>query len=308
MSASTQNQALNALIFLYKQVLEIEIGDFSSFLRAKPKKNSPTVLSSDEIARIFKQLKGTPLLMVEVLYGTGMRLNELLSLRIKDIDFDRNQITIRDGKGEKDRFVMLPYRVKQTLKTHLEHGKNLHDKDLQLGFGSVYLPYALERKFPNASKEFRWQYVFPAAKISTDPRTGIRRRHHLFDSVLQRYLKRAADAAGIMKRVTCHVFRHSFATHILQHGTDIRTVQQLLGHNDIKTTMIYTHVAACGPTGTKSPLDQLTEFSVHNAGIQEDKIKNTHNNNSEDLLAKSIVNAIRDFTQSKIPPSFATDL
>ena len=262
-AASTQNQALNALVFLYKQVIEIDLGNFSKFLRAKRRTYVPTVLTTDEIIKIFIHLRGTALFMAELLYGTGLRQNELLRLRIKDIDLERLQLTVRDGKGEKDRMVMLPGVLKQRLWGHMIKVKKLHDRDLKDGFGSVYLPYALSRKYKYADKEFRWQYLFPASKISVDPLSGIRRRHHLFESVLQRHVKKAADFAQINKRVTCHTFRHSFATHLLQNGTDIRTLQELLGHNDVKTTMIYTHVALQGPTGTRSPLDLLESYKIH---------------------------------------------
>lgn len=256
-SSSTQNQALNAVVFLYREVLKLERGDFSRFARARKERRVPTVLTGEEVTSIIQELRGTPRLMVELLFGTGMRLNELLRLRIKDIDFNRNQICIREAKGEKDRIVMLPATVKDRLREIIPKVQALHNFDLQGGFGAVFLPNALAKKYPNAEKEFRWQYIFPASKRSIDPRSGVVRRHHLFDSVLARYVKRAVERCGITKRVTCHTFRHSFATLILQQGADIRTLQTLLGHNDLKTTMIYTHVALSGPAGLRSPLDTL---------------------------------------------------
>lgn len=260
-SASTQNQALNALAFLYKEVLQINLGDFSKFLRAKKSKFIPVVLSEEEIAQILQQLTGSSFLIASLLYGSGLRLAEALSLRIKDIDFERNQIIVRDGKGEKDRVTIFPQTIKQRLKEHLVKVRNLHDKDLKAGFGKVYLPYALDRKYPNANKEWAWQYAFPAKNLSVDPRSGIKRRHHLYPTILQGKIGKALKAAGINKRATCHTFRHSFATHLLQRGYDIRTIQELLGHSDIKTTMIYTHVIDRGANGTKSPLDVIETVS-----------------------------------------------
>lgn len=258
-SPSTQNQALNAIVFLYSKVLGKELGDFTKFIRAKKRTFIPTVLSETEVATVIGAMKGTPKLMAAMLYGTGMRLAELLKLRVKDIDFERNQIIIRDGKGDKDRAVMLPKRLKEALVRQLVKVKELHDKDISEGFGTVEMPYALARKYPNAEKEFGWKFVFPSIHRSIDPRSGIERRHHLYSTVLQTHVRKAALSAGISKRVTCHAFRHSFATHLLQRGSDIRTVQTLLGHNDVKTTMIYTHVLERGPTGTESPVDALVD-------------------------------------------------
>lgn len=258
-SPSTQNQALNAIVFLYSKVLGRELGDFTKFIRAKKRTFIPTVLSEAEVAAVIGAMKGTPKLMAAMLYGTGMRLAELLKLRVKDIDFERNQIIVRDGKGDKDRAVMLPKRLRDALIKQLSRVKELHDKDLSEGFGTVEMPYALARKYPNAEKEFGWKFVFPSIHRSIDPRSGIERRHHLYSTVLQTHVRKAALAAGISKRVTCHAFRHSFATHLLQRGSDIRTVQTLLGHSDVKTTMIYTHVLERGPTGTESPVDALVD-------------------------------------------------
>lgn len=258
-SASTQNQALNAIVFLYSQVLRTPIGNFSNYLRAKRPVFLPIVLSENEVALVINNLSGIPKLMTALLYGTGMRLSELLKLRIKDVDFERNQILIRDSKGEKDRVVMLPQSLKEALQQQILRVQAIHTSDLNSGYGSVELPYALARKYPRAEHEFKWQYVFPASKRSIDPRSGIERRHHIFDSVLQTYIRKAAATAGICKKVSCHTFRHSFATHLLQSGADIRTVQALLGHNDIKTTMVYTHLTASGPSGTRSPVDALLQ-------------------------------------------------
>jgi integron integrase len=255
-SASTQNQALSALVFLFRQVFGKELYNLNA-VRAKSRRSIPVVLSEDEVGMILQQLKGTSWLMVSLLYGTGMRLAELLRLRVKDIDFERNQIIVRDGKGEKDRVTMLPFGLKSHLQQHLKKGKGLHDKDIQEGLGTVYLPYALARKYPRAVTEWKWKYAFPSVKRSIDPRSGIERRHHLHESVLVRYLQTAVEKAGIEKKVCCHTFRHSFATHLLQRNYDIRTVQELLGHKDVRTTMIYTHVMDKGANGAMSPFDSL---------------------------------------------------
>lgn len=256
-AASTQNQALCAIIFLYKQVFNIELPEFEEIEWAKKPKKLPVVFSKGEVRSVLNQLTGTYRIMANLLYGSGLRLIECLRLRVKDIDFERHQITVRSGKGGRDRVTMLPEIVKQPLSRHLAQVKRLHEADLKNGFGSVYLPYALERKYPNASKEWGWQFVFPAADISTDPRTGIRRRHHLHESVLQRAVRAAVKKAGIRKTAGCHTFRHSFATHLLEDGYDIRTVQELLGHQNVATTMIYTHVLNKGGLAVKSPADRL---------------------------------------------------
>lgn len=254
-AASTQNQALNAIVFLYKHVLKKDIGELKNIYWAKRPSRLPVVLTQDEVHRILEKLHGKPYLMVSILYGTGIRLMECLHLRVKDIDFGYHQIIVRDGKGQKDRVTMLPEKITEPLRHHLKSVKLIHEKDLHEGFGVVELPFALSRKYPNAAKEWAWQYVFPSINRSIDPRSGIERRHHLHKTVLPRYIRRAAREARITKRVTSHTFRHSFATHLLEKGYDIRTVQQLLGHKDVRTTMKYTHVLNKGGMGVKSPLD-----------------------------------------------------
>lgn len=256
-AASTQNQALCAIIFLYKNVLNIELPEFEEIEWAKKPKKLPVVFSKPEVKSVLNELSGTYRIMADLLYGSGLRLIECLRLRVKDIDFNRGQITVRSGKGERDRVTMLPEIVRQPLSRHLIQVKRLHETDLKNGFGNVYLPYALERKYPDAAKEWAWQWIFPAAVISTDPRSGIRRRHHLHESVLQRAVRAAIKKAGIHKPAGCHTFRHSFATHLLEDGYDIRTVQELLGHQNVATTMIYTHVINKGGMGVKSPADRL---------------------------------------------------
>lgn len=256
-TASTQNQALNALVFLYAQVLEQPLGDMGSFQRAKRPKRLPTVLTQAEVDRLLGQMTGTYRLMASLLYGAGLRLMECLRLRVKDLDFAYGQILVRDGKGQKDRVVPLPESLKEGLTAHLERVQALHETDLQGGVGEVYLPFALARKYPNAPKEWGWQYVFPSGKLSLDPRDGITRRHHLHENGLQKAVKQAASVARLTKPVNCHALRHSFATHLLESGYDIRTVQELLGHSDVSTTMIYTHVLNRGGRGVVSPLDRL---------------------------------------------------
>jgi integron integrase len=254
-AASTQNQALSALLFLYKEVLEQEIGWLDGVERAKKPTRLPVVLTSEEVGKILGHLHGTHRLMAELLYGSGLRLMECVRLRVKDVDFGYAHITVRDGKGGKDRITMLPISVAQRLARHLQKVKAQHDEDLEAGFGNVYLPGALERKYPKAQWEWAWQYVFPSSRISTDPRTGQRRRHHIEESSLQLAMKKAVRAWGGPKPATCHTLRHSFATHLLETGSDIRTVQELLGHKDVSTTMIYTHVLNKPGIGVKSPLD-----------------------------------------------------
>jgi integron integrase len=254
-AASTQNQAFNALLFLYRNVLHIELDVPINALRAKRSQHLPTVLSKDEAARVLAGLQGLHQLMAKLLYGSGLRLMECLRLRVKDIDFEQYQIVVRAGKGEKDRVTMLPASLVGPLKTQLAFVQKLHERDLADGYGSVELPFALARKYPNADKELAWQYVFPSDRLSTDPRSGIVRRHHLDPSGLQRAVRAATKLAKINKPVSPHTFRHCFATHLLEAGYDIRTVQELLGHKDVKTTMIYTHVLNRGPKAVRSPLD-----------------------------------------------------
>jgi len=255
-SASTQNQALNALLFLYRNVLQIDIPVPLHALRAKRSEHLPTVLSKDEVARVLAGMHGLHQLMGKLLYGCGLRLMECFHLRVKDIDFEQSQIIVREGKGEKDRATMLPASLIQPLKNQITFVKNQHERDLAQGYGSVELPFALARKYPTADKEVGWQYLFPSERLSTDPRSGIVRRHHLDPSGLQRAVKAAAKLARIDKPVSPHTFRHCFATHLLEAGYDIRTVQELLGHKDVKTTMIYTHVLNRGPKAVRSPLDE----------------------------------------------------
>jgi integron integrase len=255
-SASTQNLALCSIIFLYKQVLKKEINEIEIVWAKKPKK-LPVVFSRKEVKAIMNQLTGVNWIMANLLYGSGLRLMECVRLRVKDIEFDFDQIMVRDGKGRKDRATVLPVILKEKLKQHLKKVEKLHDRDLEKGFGCVYLPYALDKKYPNAAREPGWQYVFPSPQISMDKRTGKKGRHHIDENILQKVVKVAIRKAGIKKNGSCHTFRHSFATHLLESGSDIRTVQELLGHENLNTTMIYTHVMKKGGLGVKSPADNL---------------------------------------------------
>lgn len=256
-AASTQNQALNAIVFFYEKVLGVALEEIGDFKHAKRPKRLPVVLSQGEVRKLFSHLQGLTRLMAGMLYGSGLRLMECLRLRIKDIDFDQQQILIRDGKGQKDRITVMPRNFQDELLAHLKKVKKIHEQDLQQGYGEVFLPSALSRKYPNAAKEWAWQYVFPASQVGLDPKTGIIRRHHLHESVLQKAIKQASRLAGLTKPVSCHTLRHSFATHLLESGYDIRTIQELLGHKDVSTTMIYTHVLNRGGQGVRSPLDSL---------------------------------------------------
>jgi integron integrase len=254
-SASTQNQALCAIVFLYKNVLIKELDNTISIYWSKRPKKLPVVFTQSEAIKVLGKLKGTHWLVGMLLYGSGLRLSESLELRVKDVDFGYNQIRVRDSKVEKDRSTMLPQKIVQPLKEHMNKVKAIHEEDLKNGFGTVYLPYAIEKKYPNAKYEWNWQYIFPATKISTDPRSGVERRHHLYDTVIQKAVKQAIRDAGITKHASCHTFRHSFATHLLESGYDIRTIQELLGHKNVETTMIYTHVINQGGKGVRSPAD-----------------------------------------------------
>jgi integron integrase len=254
-AASTQNQALNALLFLYRQVLDQPVDFPLASVRARRPKRIPTVLSRDEVHRLLPCVEEPYQLMVNLLYGSGLRVSECVRIRVKDVDFEQRHLVVRDGKGAKDRVTLLPEMLVPELKDHLQRIRLIHQRDLRQGYGLVYLPYALSHKYPEAPREWIWQYVFPSSKLSVDPRRGITRSHHISTSAIQKALRRAVKLALIEKRVTCHTLRHSFATHLLESGTDIRTVQDLLGHKDVKTTMIYTHVLKRGPFAVQSPLD-----------------------------------------------------
>jgi len=255
-AVSTQHQAFNALLFVYREVLHVQVGRIESVRATRPAR-VPTVLTPEEAKRVITVMSGTTQLVVKLIYGSGLRLLEALRLRVHDLDFAMKQLTVRDGKGAKDRYTVLAESVIPVLGEHLERVKLRHEQDLQEGNGAVYLPGALDRKYPGAAREWGWQYVFPARDLSTDPRTGVVRRHHIDEVTVHRAIKTAVSRVGIAKRVSSHTFRHSFATHALQRGADIRTIQELLGHNDVSTTMIYTHVLRQGGSGMKSPLDCL---------------------------------------------------
>jgi len=257
-AASTQNQALSALLFLYKQVLGVDLPWLDGITRAKKPARLPVVLSQAEVGAVLGNTKGVNGLIIRMLYGTGMRLMDGLRLRVKDIEFDSAIILVRNGKGDKDRVVPLPATLVIPLRQQLAERRKMHDLDLARGMVDVELPHALRRKYPNAPKEWAWQYVFAAADYSTDPRTGVIRRHHIHEKTIQRAMRAAVIAAGVHKPASCHTLRHSFATHLLEAGSDIRTVQELLGHSDVRTTMIYTHVIKRGAAGAISPLDRLT--------------------------------------------------
>ena len=256
-SASTQNQAFNALLFLYRHILHVEMDDFTSVARAKRKINLPAVLSRDEVKKILSSLDGPYLLMAQLMYGCGLRLMECLRLRIKDVDFENDLLMVRSGKGQKDRSLMIPGKIREELAKHVASAKEIHDQDVKMGYGEVSLPNALEKKYPGAPKEWGWQWVFPAEKLSVDPRTGKVMRWHIHPSAIQRAVKEAVMKAGLPKKASCHTLRHSFATHLLEAGHNIRTIQELLGHKHVNTTMIYTHVIRKKPYEISSPLDGL---------------------------------------------------
>lgn len=255
-AASTQNQALNAILFLYRHVLDIDSGEAINAVRAERRRRLPVVLSQGELQSVFDQMEGTMQLVAKLTYGCGLRFSECLNLRVKDLDLERGMLIVRSGKGDKDRRTVLPESLRESLEAHLQRVRKLFASDRQQNLNGVYLPKALERKYPNAGKEWAWFWVFPARGVSTDPRSGIVRRHCQHPSLFQRAFREAVRAAGIAKRVTVHALRHSFATHLLEGGTDIRTIQDLLGHADLRTTMIYTHVVSRNPLGVRSPLDR----------------------------------------------------
>jgi integron integrase len=254
-SASTQKQALNALVFLYKNVLDKNIDGMIEPVRAKRRKHFPVVMTKKEVKKLFANMSQTHLLMAKLMYGSGLRLMECVRLRVQDVDFENNQLYVRAGKGSKDRITVLPGSLKDELEIHINRVKELHDEDLKNGYGEVYLPGALGRKYPGAAKEFGWQYVFPSKKLSKDPYTDIIRRHHVMESGLQKAVKKAVIRAEIYKKATCHTLRHSFATHMLENGVNIRVLQELMGHSDVKTTEVYTHVMQKDINQIKSPLD-----------------------------------------------------
>ena len=255
-SASTQNQALSALLFMYRHVLEMEVGKIEQVARARVPTRVPLVLSRDEVAAVMKHLTGKVWVIAVLLYGAGLRIDECLELRVKDIDFDRHQIVVRRGKGQKDRRTMLPVAVRERLQAHLGEVKRQHEHDLAHGAGRVVLPFALDRKYPNAATDWSWQFVFPASRMCRDPRWGPPSRYHLHETVVQKAVAEAVRAAGLVKRAGPHTFRHCFATHLLEDGYDIRTVQELLGHRDVRTTMVYLHVLNRGALGVRSPMDR----------------------------------------------------
>ena len=258
-TASTQNQAMAAISFLYREVLRTPLEELEPIARAKPSIRVPVVLTQEEVKQVIGRMEATPRLVATLLYGSGLRVLECLRLRVKDLDFGAHEIVVKSGKGDKDRLTMLPVAVEERLREHLEAVRALHARDLKRGGGRVDIPNALARKYPNASTEWRWQYVFPAARTYIDVVTREVRRHHLHVTVVQRAVAEAVRAAGLAKRATCHTFRHSFATHLIENGYDIRTVQELLGHSDVRTTMIYTHVLRGGGRGVRSPIDAFSQ-------------------------------------------------
>lgn len=256
-AASTQNQALCAILFLYEHVLNIPLQDLTGFNRAKKPKKLPVVMNKKEVRSVLKRLSGQAKLVSSLLYGAGLRISECLRLRVLDLDFEYNQIQVRSGKGLKDRVTMLPDFCSKALKAQIDKVKILHQKDIRRGYGKVRLPKALAKKYPNEAIKLKWQYLFPSSQISTDPRSELKHRYHIADSTIQRKVRQAVNESEIPKHATCHTFRHSFATHLLEEGYDIRTVQELLGHKSVSTTMVYTHVIKRGGRGVKSPIDNL---------------------------------------------------
>ncbi len=254
---ATQNQAMNALVFLYKKVLKQPLDEEINAIRAPKKINVPVVMSREEVAQVITLIEGVPQLVVKLLYGSGLRIMEAVRLRIQDIDYAFKQLTVRSGKGAKDRLTTFPASLIPSLEQHLAKVRLIHEQDLAQGYGEVYLPYALARKYPGAGREWGWQYVFPSRRRATDPRSDTVRRHHIDPSVINKAIKVSARKRGLTKRISAHTFRHSFATHLLERGADIRTIQALLGHKDVSTTMIYTHVLQQGGQGVPSPLDDL---------------------------------------------------
>lgn len=255
LAASTQNVALNAIVFMYRHVLQNDVGDFSQFTRAKRPKRLPTVFTKQEVQAILTRLEGTPLLVASLLYGSGLRLLEALQLRVKDVDLARNQITVRDAKGQKDRVTLLPSSLGESVQQQLSRSRVLYDEDRAANVPGVYLPFSLEKKYPKAGTEWGWHWVFPAQRHSTDPRSQVVRRHHLIEDGVQRAVRKAVRATGTAKIGSCHTLRHSFATHLLEDGYDVRTIQDLLGHSDLTTTQIYLHVMQRPGLGVRSPLD-----------------------------------------------------
>ncbi len=276
-SASTQNQALSALLFLYRHVIGREVGDLGKVIRARKPTRLPVVMTRDEVKAVLSNLSEDKWLIASLMYGAGLRLMECLRLRVQDIDFSRNEILVRDGKGAKDRITMLPELLKKPLQDHLRKVKAIHEKDLAEGWGRVQMPDALDRKYPNAPADWRWQWVFPQENRWKNTKTTEEGRHHMDESIMQRTVKEAVTSSGITKRASCHTFRHSFATHLLESGYDIRTIQELLGHKDVKTTMIYTHVLNYGPKGVRSPIDEPKAGSY----TDQSKTPAFHNNSAQ---------------------------
>lgn len=301
-AAATQNQALNALVFLYREVLGIDLGKLDGITWAKKSRMLPVALSPQEVTEVLKGLNGTKGIIASLLYGTGMRLTEALKLRVKDLDFELGIICIRDAKGSKDRSVPLPRHLTDALQKQLSHAKKLHELDLQEGFGAVFLPHGLERKYPNANKQWCWQYVFPSHKRSVDPRSGRVGRHHLYNDIMQSAMADAVKAAGIAKKVNCHTLRHSAATHWLNSGVDIRTVQELLGHNDVKTTMIYTHVTEESARRVVSPLDTIwSSLEQHKAASRVEPVS-TKSDTSTSANGKSDSGTVTELPCGSIAP------